>query len=318
MGLDSRDYYRSSGARGFSFFPPVIKTIIIVNLVVYFFQMLGTQINLVYDGMQVPLEILLRKFFALNPIGGYSLQGVLDMNFYPWQLVSYQFMHSTSDFAHILFNMFSLWMFGMEIENIMGSKNFLVFYLLCGVVAGLSQILITPLIGEIGAPTIGASGAVYGIMVAFAMMFPDRYIFISFLIPVKAKYLIAVYVAVEFFSIGQASFVAHLAHAGGALTGFLFILWGRSHNFNFAKIFSSRKKDGYGGDFSFRKPTPSSNTKDVEEAEFYDIRAKKEEEAEAAASQEEIDRILDKISRSGYQNLTEREKRILFEASRKK
>jgi membrane associated rhomboid family serine protease len=283
---------------------------------VFFVQVLGTQIVLNYDGYQVPLDILIRKFFALNPLGGFSLKGVLDMDFYPWQLVTYQFLHSTSDYFHILMNMFILWMFGMEIENIIGSKKFLIYYLLCGIGGGLAQIILTPLLGEAGAPTIGASGAVYGIMVAFAMFFPNRYIFISFLIPVKAKYVIAFYVLIEFLSVGQTSFVAHIVHVGGAVTGIIFLLLDRTHRFNFDSMFARKKRDSNSDGFSFRRPPQSTSSKSVEDAEFYDINAKKNDDL--TVTQEEIDRILDKISLSGYQNLTEREKKILFEASRKK
>lgn len=315
MGLDSRDYYNRSGGRGFSFFPPVLKVILIINVAVFFIQELGAQVNVTYDGMMVPLEILLRKYFALIPLGGYSLQGVLDMNFYPWQLITYQFMHSTNEITHILFNMLILWMFGMEIENEMGSKKFLIYYLLCGVGAGLAQILITPLLGEAGAPTIGASGAVFGVMVAFAMYFPNRYIFISFIIPVKAKYAIVFLFVLEFMAIGDASMIARVAHVGGAITGLIYILLDRSHNFNVSGWFSSKKKQNYNDNFSFKSPH-SGNRNDVDDASFYDINEKKPEEM--IVTQEEIDRILDKISQSGYQNLTDKEKRILFEASRKK
>ncbi len=314
MGLDSRDYYRPSGMSGFSFFPPVLKTLIIINVIVYFFQILGSQINMQYEGMLVPLDIMLRKYFALIPIGGFSLQGLLDMSFYPWQLITYQFMHG--GFYHILMNMFILWMFGMEIEHIIGSKKFLVFYLLCGIGGGIAQLVFTYLMGDPGAPTIGASGAVYGIMVAFAMFFPDRYIFISFLIPVKAKYVIAFYVVIEFLSVGEASLTAHLAHIGGAVTGFIFVLLDRTHNFNFERLFSSRKKYGASDNYSFRKRPSYKSSQDVQDAEFYDINSPKQDDV--AVTQEEIDRILDKISQSGYQNLTDREKKILFEASRKK
>lgn len=316
MGLDSRDYYRRSGTGGFSFFPPVLKMILIINVAVFFIQELGEQIKVTYDGMIVPLEILLRKYFALIPLGGFTLQGVLDMNFYPWQLITYQFMHSTSDIFHIIFNMLILWMFGMEIENEMGSKKFLVFYLLCGIGAGLAQVLITPLVGEAGAPTIGASGAVFGVMVAYAMYFPNRYIFISFIIPVKAKYAMLFLVVIEFLSIGEASLVARIAHVGGAITGLLFILLDRTQSFNFSRLFSSKKKFDYSDNYSFKRPTPDDYTKEVEDANFYDINEKKPDEM--IVTQEEIDRILDKISQTGYQNLTEKEKRILFEASRKK
>ena len=163
-----------------------------------------------------PLGYLLNRWFAFNPLGeGY--------NFQIWQLITYQFMHGS--FTHIFFNMFALWMFGMEIENIWGSKKFLYFYLICGIAAGLAQLFISPLF-SIPAVTIGASGAIFGVMIAFAMLFPDRYIFLYFLIPIKAKYLIGFLFVLEIFWIGDAgSNVAHLAHLGGALAGFILFCW---------------------------------------------------------------------------------------------
>jgi len=155
---------------GFSVFPPVIKNLLIINVVVFFIQMLAS--NLMVGGR--PLGLILNIWFALNPIGdGY--------NFQIWQLITYQFMHA--DFTHILFNMFALWMFGMEIENILGSKKFLYYYLICGIAAGFAQLFIAPLFSA-PAITIGASGAVFGVMIAFAMLFPDRHIFLYFLIPI--------------------------------------------------------------------------------------------------------------------------------------
>ena len=221
-------------------------------------------------------------------------------------------------FTHILFNMFFLWMFGMEIENIMGSKKFLIFYLTSGVGAGLFQLLISPLIspGAVGA-TLGASGAVYGVMIAFAMFFPDRYIYLYFLIPIKAKYLIAFLIIFEFMSVGDQSIVAHLAHIGGAITALIFILADRRNHFNFDNIFAKFKKhdqhnvnSGY-----FGRPSFSAKQDDIQEAKFYDIKSSDKSDD---ITQADIDAILDKISQSGYQKLTEREKRILFEASKKK
>lgn len=306
MGLDSRDYYRPSGMGGFSFFPPVIKYLLIANGAVYFLQMIFN--NLIISG--APGEFWLTYLFALNPLGE-------RFNFEVWQLLTYQFMHGS--FSHILLNMFILWMFGMEIEHIMGSKKFLLFYLLCGVGGGLLQLFISPLLFGGAAPTIGASGAVWGVMIAFAMFFPDRYVFLYFLIPIKAKYLIAIFFIFEFMSVGDQSLVAHLAHVGGAITGLFFILYDRKNEFNRKNIFGSFKKSANSfsaGNFknTFRK-NPFKQT-DVEDAKFYDINnSRKEDEI---INQEEIDKILDKISQSGYQNLTDREKRILFEASKKK
>ena len=312
MGLDSRDYYKPSGLGGFSYFPPVLKILLMINVAVFFIQMLFD--NVMFGGY--PGAYILNRYFALNPIGGFDQAG-FSYNFQVWQLITYQFMHGS--FSHILFNMFMLWMFGMEIENIMGSKKFLIFYLASGVGAGLLQILASPFLESTLAPTIGASGAVYGVMIAFAMFFPDRYIFLYFLIPVKAKYLIAFLVVFEFLSINTSGFVAHLAHIGGALTALIFILSDRKNNFNFNRMFSSFKKPSSSSrQFSsgFRKPK-NPFEKDVQEAKYYDINDKNNDEP-IDASQEEIDRILDKISQSGYQKLTDHEKKVLFEASKMK
>lgn len=306
MGLDSRDYYRPSGMGGFSFFPPVLKYLLITNGVVYFIQIiLG---NLIING--APGEAWLTYLFALNPLGDKN-------NFEIWQLLTYQFMHGS--FTHILFNMFMLWMFGMEIEHIMGSKKFLFFYLVCGLGAGIFQLILPPLLSEQVGPTIGASGAVFGVMIAFAMYFPDRYVFVYFLIPIKTKYLMAILVVIEFMSVGNQSVVAHLAHIGGAITGLILILIDRRNEFNRKNIFSSFKKSSNNfsaGGFqnTFRK-NPFKKT-DVEDAKFYDINDNRGKEE--SVNQEEIDKILDKISQSGYQNLSDREKKILFEASKKK
>lgn len=319
MGLDQRGYYQPTGFGGFSFFPPVIKTLLIINGVVFFIQLIAQ--NLVIGG--VPGSVLMNQIFALNPIGGVSIQGA-ELSFYIWQLITYQFMHG--GFFHILINMFILWMFGMELENIWGSKKFLTYYLTCGVGAGIAQLLFPALMGSMVGPTIGASGAVFGIMIAFALYFPNRYIYIYFLLPVKAKYFIAFLILIEFMSVGDMSFIARFAHIGGALTGFVLVTLDSRTKFNYMNVVnyfsdlfskSSSKVSGKTGG-GFRRPPRGFTTKsnDVEDAEFHEINSKKKDENEV--SQEEIDRILDKISDSGYQNLTEREKRVLFEASKRR
>ena len=313
MGYDSRDYYRPSGFRGFSFFPPVIKYILIINGIAFFIQVLFENLN--FGGL--PGWYILNRFFALNSIVGFDQAGQ-SYNFQIWQLITYQFMHG--DFFHILFNMFLLWMFGMEIENIMGKRKFLFFYLTSGIVAGLCQILLGPVLSNSAAFTIGASGAVFGVMVAFALFFPDRYIYVYFLLPVKAKYLIAFIVVFEFLSVGQMSFVAHLAHLGGAVTGLIFILLDRKYNFDFDSLFSGSGRPEFRDrtDFTFKRSfrrRPISE-REVEDADFVDINNSKSDSG-YKITQEEIDKILDKISESGYQNLTEHEKRVLFEASKR-
>ena len=299
------NYYRPFG--GFSVFPKVIKNLLIINAAVFFIQVIAN--NLMVGGK--PLWYILNYWFALNPLA----EG---FNFQVWQLITYQFMHGS--FTHILFNMFALWMFGMEIENYWGTKKFLTYYLLCGVVAGLFQLFLTPLLGSSAAVTIGASGAVYGVLIAFGLMFPDRYIFLYFLVPVKAKYLIGFLIVLEFMLVDSAqSNVAHLAHLGGALAGFLFILFDKSIDVPLKRMLNI--SSGYRSGSNFQNPFSGLSdkfkrrTQNIEDAKYYDINQKKDEETNI--TQEEIDKILDKISESGYQNLTEREKKILFDASKK-
>ncbi|MCF8240478.1 MAG: rhomboid family intramembrane serine protease [Melioribacteraceae bacterium] len=315
MGLDGRDYYRPTGFGGFSVFPPVIKTLLIINVAVFFVQIIFE--NLSFGG--VPGWYVLNRYFALNPIAGMDQAGQ-PFNFQIWQLISYQFMHSTGGFGHIFFNMLMLWMFGMELENMWGSKKFLLFYLISGIGAGIAHVFISPLFASGGAPTIGASGAVYGIMLAFAMFFPNRYIYIWFLLPVKAKYLIAFLILIEFMSVGGPSIVAHLAHLGGALTAFIMIMADKKYRIDVDRMYYNLKNkfQSYSSgetEYKFRKPKDISGDKEVIDAEFYEINERKNKSEEV--TQEEIDRILDKISQSGYQNLTEKEKKVLFEASKK-
>lgn len=307
------NYYKPAGFGRFSFFPPVIKYLLIINGAVFVIQFLFLN-NLRLDG--IPFQYFIDRWFALNPLSGRDVLGN-PYNFQIWQLITYQFMHGS--FTHILFNMFALWMFGIEVENMWGSKKFLTFYLICGVAAGLSQIFITPLLTNLVAPTIGASGAIYGVLIAFGLLFPNRYIFLYFFVPIKAKYLITIMIILEFFAISPGSNIAHLAHLGGALAGFVYLMLDKDINFDLKNLLrgssmrSSRPSkpfnplSGIGDKFKKKES-------DVQEANFYDINKKDES---SKVNQEEIDRILDKISRSGYQNLTEEEKRILFEASKK-
>ena len=298
------NYYRPFG--GYSIFPKVIKNLLIINAAVFLVQMLAS--NLMFNGR--PLGYLLNVWFALNPLGA-------DFNFQVWQLITYQFMHG--GFGHIFFNMFALWMFGMEIENNWGSKKFLTFYLLCGVVAGLFQLFLTPLLGAGAAITIGASGAVYGVLISFALMFPDRPIYLYFLLPIKAKYLVGFLIILEFLLVDSAgSNVAHLAHLGGALAGFLFIMFDSSIDVPLKRSLNIssgyRSNQNFQNRFSGFADKFKQKSQNIEDAKYYDLNKKKDSDE---VTQEEIDRILDKISASGYQNLSEREKRILFEASKK-
>ena len=298
----SNNYYRPGGFGGFSFFPPVIKNLLIINGIVFLIELLGQNLlvgsNSLYD--------LIIYYFGLWPLGH---------GFIVWQLITYQFLHG--GFMHILFNMFALWMFGIEVEGLWGSKRFLIYYLTCGVAAGLTQLIVSPLLGGAAlGPTIGASGAIFGVLIAFAMLFPDRYIYLYFFIPIKAKYLIAGFVLLQIFYVENVTDnVAHLAHLGGALAGFIYLMYLRKNNSMFGSYFKNSSKSSPKINFNMFKGNSNPFKKKeekIQDAKYYEIKDDTEE-----VTQEQIDEILDKIGRSGYQNLSEKEKKILFEASKK-
>ena len=246
-------------------------------------------------------------------------------SFQLYQIITHMFVHG--GLAHIFFNMFALWMFGVEIENLWGTKKFLIYYLLCGIGASLANYFINPLFMKMApnVPTIGASGAVYGVLVAFAYLYPNRYIYIYFMIPVKAKYLIMFYIALEvFYTVTmQNTGIAHLAHLGGAIVGFIYLVITSKSKLTevFDSIKSQRNKDM--SFFSSRQQTGYEPPKDdinVYDAKYEEVKRedmKNRANEEDRRSNEKIDIILDKIAKSGYQNLTEEEKRILFDESKK-
>ncbi len=137
-----------------------------------------------------------------------------------WQLATYLFLHG--GFFHILFNLFALWMFGSDLERVWGSRKFLFYFFLCGIGAACFDVLVQP---SSTIPIIGNSGAIYGILLAFGLLFPNRPIFLWFVIPVKAKWFVLAIGVIEFISeIGHAApGIAHLAHLGGMLVGFLYL-----------------------------------------------------------------------------------------------
>ncbi|MGA7160311.1 MAG: rhomboid family intramembrane serine protease [Bacteroidota bacterium] len=290
------NYYRPSLFGGFSFFPPVIKTLLLSNIGVFLVMLfLGN-----FHVGDYSLSLVMNEWFALFPIG----QG-----FQVWQLFTYLFMHA--GLSHLFFNMLALWMFGMELENTWGSRKFLTYYLVCGIGAGLSNILIAPLFTSVG-PTIGASGAIYGVLLAFGLMFPDRLIFIYFFIPLKAKYFVVLYMVIEFVSVSNTDGIAHFAHLGGAVVGFIYLL---ADGFRFSWPQNSvRSRNVFSGWTAPRRPADSYEN--VTEAQVYDINEHQRKE-EAQVTQQRIDDILDKISKAGYQSLSDEEKKMLFEASKK-
>lgn len=289
-------YYRPSFFGGFSFFPPVIKALMISNVVV--FVLAGLVSLFTYHGM--PVAAYVQKLLYLFPLGA---------GFMPWQLVTYMFMHG--GMLHLLLNMLILWFLGMELENLWGSKRFVIYYLVCGIGAGLTTLLIGPLFGP-AAPTVGASGAIYGVLIAFGVLFPERPLFFLFLpIPIRAKYFVMIYIGIELYAgiSGTTDGIAHFAHLGGAAVGYLLLLIDRGITRIPGVVGRSSDAKSSGPDIRVMNPTGRET---ISDATYYDIK-----DEDAAINQKRIDEILDKISVSGYQNLTEEEKRILFDASKK-
>ncbi|MEP7056960.1 MAG: rhomboid family intramembrane serine protease [Caldimonas sp.] len=182
---------------------PVTRALLLINVAMFFLlPMLGPG---VYSAL------------ALWPIG---------TNFLPWQVVTYSFLHGS--FEHLFFNMLGLWMFGSELERVWGEKRFLQFYAASVLAAALTQLIVTAVMGT-EYPTVGASGGLFGLLLAFALMFPNRVILLFFVIPMKARYLVALYGLLELYQgvYVMNSGVAHFAHLGGMIGGLLVIRYWR-------------------------------------------------------------------------------------------
>ena len=158
--------------------------------------------------------------FLLNNISAQLALWPLYSNYFqPWQLISYGFLHGS--FNHLFFNMFALWMFGLPIEKTWGSRKFAQYYFVCILGAGLIQLLVQYLSGDIY-PTIGASGAVFGLLLAYGVTWPNAKLFLIFFpVPIKAKWFVLIYGAAElvFGVTGAMPQVAHYAHLGGLFFG---------------------------------------------------------------------------------------------------
>jgi membrane associated rhomboid family serine protease len=196
--------YRSRSSLFYWSFPRGVKWLIIANIAVFLVDFFGYFIT----GED------LFQIFKLVP--AQVVRG------YIWQPVTYLFLHSLGGPGHILFNMLGLWMFGAPIEETWGTKRFVQYYFLCGVGAGL--FVANLFWGSPGQSVIGASGAIYGLLLAFGMLFPEQEILIAFLIPIKAKYLVMIFGGIAFvFSFQRGSTVSNLAHLGGMLFGFVYM-----------------------------------------------------------------------------------------------
>lgn len=202
-------------------FPPAVKHLLIINVICF----------IAYNTPGI-FEIM-HAYFALYPMdAGVGIFPSQPYQFYPWQLVTYMFMHGS--LGHVFFNLFALWMFGTAIENTIGTSRFAQYYFLTGIGAGIIQLIVNigvdPVLVQGGMlyyiPTVGASGAVFGILLAFGMMYPNREIFLLLIpVPIKAKYFVVFYGAFELF-MGISSLdtgIAHFAHLGGMVVGYILI-----------------------------------------------------------------------------------------------
>jgi membrane associated rhomboid family serine protease len=163
--------------------------------------------------LQMVFNSWINYYFGLIPI-------LVWKKYYIWQLATYIFLHG--GITHILFNLLALWMFGGELESLWGSKKFLRYFLFCGIGAGICTVILTP---YQFIPVIGASGAIYGILLAFGWLFPNRLIYIYFLFPIPAKYMVIIFGLIELFSSmqGTGGGIAHLTHLGGLLFGLVYM-----------------------------------------------------------------------------------------------
>lgn len=189
--------------------PDVILVLLVINGLVFAAQnFLGSQLLYWFAGWPI-----------LHPL------------FQPWQLLTYGFMHGTQNLVHIGFNMFALWMFGRDLERMMGAKRFLIYYLTCVIGAAIVHLALGAYLGW-SRPMVGASGGVFGILLAYGMAFPNNRIMLLFPpIPMKAKYFVILYGIFELYLglSGRAPGIANFAHLGGMLFGFLLIkYWGQT------------------------------------------------------------------------------------------
>ena len=307
--------------------PPITKNLLIINVLAYLAAVVMKGSGIDFN------EIFGLHFFMAD-------------NFHLYQLVTYMFMHG--GVTHLFFNMFALWMFGCVIEQTWGSRRFLWYILACGVGAGLFQEAARFVqeaveglaafnmvnVGGMIIPTseylnmwvtVGFSGAVYGILLGFGMTYPEERIFIFPLpVPIKGKWFVMLYAAIELFSALSTSSdgVAHIAHLGGMAVGYIIIRhWRqqyerrqRASSFNGWETWDGyeiRTRESLKDKISaWWKRNMQGGKRHYNQESHYDKAEKNRKEHE---EQEEMDRILEKIKRSGYDSLTDEERRKLFD-----
>jgi membrane associated rhomboid family serine protease len=219
MAFSTRSYARPFLSGGG--LPRGVKGLIIANSAVFLLMWLVP-----------PIERLLMQWFSLVPADVVT-------RFFVWELVTYLFLHG--GFFHVLFNMLALWFFGKDLEDIWGTRRFLQFYFFCGVGAGLFVVLANYLFGNPQVPTIGASGAIYGILLVAAVLWPDR-IIIFYIFPIKLKYFVMIMAGIAFFGLRDLnSGVSQVAHLSGMLFGYVFLKSAKIRKFDPV----SPLRDGY-------------------------------------------------------------------------
>jgi membrane associated rhomboid family serine protease len=187
---------------------PAVKWLLIINTAIFLLAFMSRS-----------LDESLVTFFGLRPVSVLHLA--------VWQLFTYLFLHSTAGFTHILMNMLTLWMFGVPLESVWGSRRFLRFYFFCGIGAGVTVVVLNYLLpgGRPEIPTIGASGALYGLLLAFGLVFPDARILFFFLFPIQARVYVWIMAGILLLTTwnGIGGPVSNIAHLGGMLCGWIFL-----------------------------------------------------------------------------------------------
>lgn len=278
------DSFGSALKRGFFRMPVAIRTIILVNAVVFVIQMLGGQTLNNWVVPTLGFDPSIPTFFTQ-----------------PWRMVTYMFLHG--GFLHFLFNMLWLWWMGRAVEETLGPRSFTVIYFGAGILGAMLDAVFALIFGQ--ALVIGASGAVTGILVAFAMLFPTAPIMLFLFPPIQARFFVAGWIAIDILFLGSSDGVARLVHLGGALGGYLMIKAYKngtdlSFVIRYIEYLIGRAKP------SAKKRPKNSNMSIVQDAEILE-----------EVDQSELDAILEKISQKGYDSLTKEEKRKLFELSKK-
>jgi membrane associated rhomboid family serine protease len=286
-----QDSFGSAFKRGFMRIPPVIRTIIAINVIIFVLQAVTG--NIQAGGQSINRYII--QYLAFDP----SLWTSVTQ---PWRFVTYMFLHGSG--FHLLFNMLWLWWMGRSVEESIGPRSFSVLYFGAGIGGAFFHIAFSFLYGINF--VIGASGAVFGVMVAFAYLYPRVPIMLIFLPPIEARFVVAGLIVLDVLFIGSADGVARIVHLGGAGIGYLLI---RAHY--------------QGHDLSqYIRPieriwteTPKKRKKSPKNKKMYSV--SDVEVINETHNQDELDKILEKISKEGYDGLTAEEKRKLFELSKR-